>query len=715
MNLTDKEYMLLSQLAYQNIDEINADKYFKNMILKDMAQKIIKIDYPKYLANPKETKFDYILPGNAGMTTDQIFDVLEEIAADKNDNFSKLRLAAVENNNEGKDPQNDKGFKAMAFTEDGSNDTYFAFTGSEGASGKGMRDEDWINDFSMFINQDLGQLKEAEAFVNNNKVEGGTIYVTGHSLGGANAMYAAANIDGVTGVVFDAPGVGQFLTEEQKSRIKELRNSVGANDPLGSVGEHSEAQFFAKQLDYFIVWDEKNKASISNKSGELSQNGIFAGHFPQAQTFDDDGKIIVGEQGEMSKFFEWTYLNLTKDMLAGDTVVEDILNVFIKIENENNGETYNYKPTDLCELYDSLIKEGFGGLKKATGAIALDVVNGIKNNISQFKADIGKTIDNCTSGLKSELAECKNSVENVKSSINKYLENISTSVSTCEKYASTISASVNSIESGMLKVFAGMAISKIPNKQTISGINDISMGFSKANEVNLGKAAIEMINIFKETISVSKNIVTEELKTFKNVLDVSSILNNTFDHIVNEPKKLIFKSFKDLAVNLNERRENLFKSIIGFATFNANGFEYLSSDKMGQFTSFIKKVLPKFFKSRSDYITSVDMCQLNNISMKMKSLETSFGDTVTNVLIDVRKLADDINLNYKEYEVQKNLQPIYQLIQQLERENSFLCGNLRSMGQGVKNAIENYQTTEQGIIGTIKAANRLIVNSMPIM
>jgi hypothetical protein len=65
-----------------------------------MAQNIINEDYSRYLSNPEETEFTYILPGNGGMTIDQIFDVLKEIAADKNNNFEKLTLKAVENNNE---------------------------------------------------------------------------------------------------------------------------------------------------------------------------------------------------------------------------------------------------------------------------------------------------------------------------------------------------------------------------------------------------------------------------------------------------------------------------------------------------------------------------------------------------------------------------------------------------------------------------------------
>lgn len=61
--------------------------------------------------------------------------------------------------------------------------------------------------------------EEASRFLLKNKGEK-DCQVTGYSMGGALALYAAAVNEGIGGVVFDAPGIVNILTAEQRGSFR---------------------------------------------------------------------------------------------------------------------------------------------------------------------------------------------------------------------------------------------------------------------------------------------------------------------------------------------------------------------------------------------------------------------------------------------------------------------------------------------------------------
>ena len=62
------------------------------------------------------------------------------------------------------------------------------------------------------------------------------IYVTGHSLGGAEAEYVASTVlPNVSGVTFAAPGIPSLSSPVSTSN---LTNYVDNTDPIGNFGNH---------------------------------------------------------------------------------------------------------------------------------------------------------------------------------------------------------------------------------------------------------------------------------------------------------------------------------------------------------------------------------------------------------------------------------------------------------------------------------------------
>ncbi|MCR2803397.1 hypothetical protein [Paenibacillus soyae] len=69
--------------------------------------------------------------------------------------------------------------------------------------------------------------------------------ITGREIGGAFGLYHAAVIGGLTGVVFDAPGIGKLLTTKDLDSIS-IRNIASESSVLPAIGVHPYPAEFAR-------------------------------------------------------------------------------------------------------------------------------------------------------------------------------------------------------------------------------------------------------------------------------------------------------------------------------------------------------------------------------------------------------------------------------------------------------------------------------------
>ncbi|GAU77329.1 Mbeg1-like protein [Fusibacter sp. 3D3] len=279
IHLTEEQYLALSKLSYLDFtNEIDFTKNFKDHTLKYTADRLLEIDQ-----NTKQPRI-YNLVGTrtpGGLSKEEFKTLLEEISsAPKYSALSTLKMEGFSNQND------TNGFVGYAFRDSSSGDTVFAFRGSEADPNideNGNRLADWIDNIVGYaINNESMQFDKVEEFIH---AHGGTgdIYVTGHSKGGANAMYACAAIDGVQGAAFDAPGIGECLTLEQATRLSKsnLTNFVAKYDIVGAALFHPERVQYCKQWLQF-------RASGKTIDGFIG----FNGHYPQALKFDSNGNTI---------------------------------------------------------------------------------------------------------------------------------------------------------------------------------------------------------------------------------------------------------------------------------------------------------------------------------------------------------------------------------------------------------------------------------------
>jgi hypothetical protein len=304
IGLTEKQYLMLSQLAYLDFaDATNFGEQYQGKTLGEIAIKL--------LAPDSTTGQQRVFDGRGGLTNSDFHSLLESVAygdpvannpeepgihpieySGNNSELRNLVLTGFENKN------TSTGFVAYAYKDIGSEETLFAFRGSESAPAEGSGLIDWFDNIIGYGVVDHSyQFEDVKDFVNMYK-SSGQIYVTGHSKGGANAAYACAEIDGVTGVAFDAPGIGQTLDSIQATRLSEsgLINCIAQGDIVGPVLFHPEATKFCQQWDEFFA------------EGEIKGAKLQDGHYNQALKFDENGNTIAGYRTETSVLFE----NMTK-------------------------------------------------------------------------------------------------------------------------------------------------------------------------------------------------------------------------------------------------------------------------------------------------------------------------------------------------------------------------------------------------------------------
>lgn len=232
--LTEEQYLLLSQFAYANItDTPEQANYYKDMSFGEIIDEL----------STREFK------DNGGITNKEFHNIMDKISQDPQ--LSSLTLNGYENNNKS---GNYDGFVGYSFG-DAEGNSYFSFRGSESNTPEGQTQGhfgiDWIDNATMGIQGKSLQFDDINKFLD--KYGTGQIYVTGHSKGGANALYACASRNGVTGVAFDAPGIDQALSSEEIGILIKsgVVNCIIDDDVVGPLLFHSEKRKFCKATPEF--------------------------------------------------------------------------------------------------------------------------------------------------------------------------------------------------------------------------------------------------------------------------------------------------------------------------------------------------------------------------------------------------------------------------------------------------------------------------------
>ena len=306
--LTDKQAWLLAAMAYLDIDLFYENKNYKQKKLKSLLNAM-----KAYCKKGNEIEY------NGGFTQWEFLEIAEEIG--KDEVLNQFMFTDYKNDNK----QNEydiyfTGFVAIAL-QDSMGNCIITIRGSEGASQaeaegfesflgrEGLGDFltiDWTKGNVRFLSGKSVQFQPLLDFVEKNKSEATKqTFLTGHSQGAANAVYACAYFEGLQAKVFDGTGCAQLLSQKQRQILQkaDVTNYVLNGDLIGSLLFHSENVVYVAPVSNTKICYKSNDKTTAFPlvlDTEKLQNA-FHFHHLQAIQFDAEQCVIPSTQGKWAK------------------------------------------------------------------------------------------------------------------------------------------------------------------------------------------------------------------------------------------------------------------------------------------------------------------------------------------------------------------------------------------------------------------------------
>lgn len=670
--LFDQQYLLLSQFAYVKAT-VDPDKFQdyvdKGWTLKDIIGVKGEYNNDTILGSPDGK----IIDNNGCMTTSEFVDVLTAIAGDKE--LGNLKLKAYQNEN------NSSGMVAYAF-EDNSGNAYIAFTGTEGLPAQGktgcdLLSEDWINNYRTGLDNMSCQFEPSREFVEKYKSPNGKNYITGHSQGGANAMYACASVEGCTGKVFDGTGISQLLSSEQRERLVQsgLINYVAKNDIVGPLFFHSEKRIFVEESkDYFrYMSPDKN-------------------HYTQALMFDG-GKAIEAPRTGMSKIIE----KLTQRYYIYNTLTgsgtKHILNAY---EGYNTGsDNVGYRiwkyseatmdlkdgltklPLDIMVLITSLVDN--------IGEISVESVEGKYGLVAEL-AYTCSLASVCPALFSDDFLKAlkENSIVLLKKVIAEFKKAGTAIINILHDIGNKMIEIKDSLGNALCKL--AIEVKKAWGKLVtyITGIyNDI---------INTGKIIVEeigdLVNKTRNAISNFFIAVSNRMKSFYDMLVYE--INRTIENVIQNINNTINTAKSEI-----KHQYNNFKNRIRYLSEYANKTLKGMGEKG---TNFLKQFGKKVLVGNGTFMSArlcVDLIRLEELQRKLRRLEYYFEEQIEFILREANKAISGVDRKYNEHYVQNQIQNVDRSRDQVRKTGRRVCDLLQRKINSLKYALEQYQAEER--------------------
>jgi hypothetical protein len=352
---------------------------------------------------------------DGGIGPSDLKEAFKEIQADPV--LSNLTFTNYENNNVS---GNWDGFVGYSF-KDASGNAYFTFRGSESDTPEGQHDGflgvDWTDNYTMGIEGKSLQFADVKSFVADNSVGSEKIYVTGHSKGGANALYASAAFNNVTCIAFDAPGIDQAISSEERERMIESGaiNFVASDDKVGALLFHSEDRIFCKMNSMYFVTLNGKVVEVNNYNqaeGMSELEDSFVPHSMQAFLWDNNS-LVKTDRSSGSMFTEALTQSLYDWNVNNGRPLDGELNWIIN-NKKDLGDAFKKK------ILESFLGESLKGITLGGDEILGDFV------LNAFYAD--RDIEEITSELVDKYIKLDNIAQKISYDVKKDKKSIETDI-----------------------------------------------------------------------------------------------------------------------------------------------------------------------------------------------------------------------------------------------------------------------------------------------
>lgn len=695
-SLTHEESLVLSRIAYMNIaDGTEFKDKIKNKSLKELAEQLIQ---EKEAGNPRD------FGSFGGLTNKEQYKMLEDIKNGKYPNLSNLKLKDYDNQNE------TNGFVAYAFYDaNNPKNVVCAFRGSEGnpvgdegflAGLRGKTGIDWIDNLYLGTKGVSAQFEPTKSFVERNMVQGGQTFVTGHSKGSANAAYACAVIDGVTGFGFDGPGIGQALTPEEIERLKKsgFINCVNQNDPVGALLFHPEKRIFAKHRSFYEL--DKNGEIVLKDGKPVVVDGAFSGHYIQGLQFDADGKIISTNERSF----------LYSEAVEKITQITYILN---ELTGQPLGEVVKGIHRKRTEI--EILQSAIADLRK-------DISSAIEDNTAKTQQAINTIIIKGTRDIKQKITNCGNDIAAIKKEINQGADNIKREIEKEVKSLQTkLAKDLSHITAGageiwsiinleqqmkeiMMRISTGDSVieaifqEELERFRTfIAGGKSLKAGLEGLkthSEETLKKAIGTLLAETEKTLWSSKDELTDLVR---NTTEISLTIKNTNQRIKESIKQGFLALAKRFAEELAENYSKARNKLLDLDKQIANREIDANKLRVGRITGSVGAIY-------NNLKTTVTLHRLNDLGLGLRRLNNEFDEQLSGSLNMVRRLINRVNAEYRETYVRAASAEVLREVEQIERVYRRISEELQRKEIALRKAVDKYAETELRIVNSIVKA-----------
>lgn len=208
------------------------------------------------------------------------------------------------------------------------NDTVIAFRGSEMVGDRRHRN-DYINNFSLAYSDKTPQQAVVDAYLSGLPAFPGHVYITGHSLGGNLAAYAAITAPSAISarlalcMAFNAPGFPKPFCQAREARARALGERLvlcqNVYDPVSSLLYNITPPLIA--MSHFDPGAQK----------PMRAQDLLYPHSNFMFVFDDHGHIVPTPVQRKSRFCQLVHLLSDLLMRLPKPVIEDLSQLLLSL------------------------------------------------------------------------------------------------------------------------------------------------------------------------------------------------------------------------------------------------------------------------------------------------------------------------------------------------------------------------------------------------
>jgi hypothetical protein len=245
-------------------------------------------------------------------------------------------------------------------------------------------------------------------------------------------------------------------------------------------------------------------------------------------------------------------------------------------------------------------------------------------------------------------------------------------------------------------------------KAFLKFVNDVKIAWNKAMNfvaglyndiVAAGKAAIVAIDNFRKKVA---NVISNFFKNLANSLKkLYNLTKNAIANTWNKAVNGINTVFNTAKAEIKKQYQNFKGGVNYLINYSKKTISNYGNKGVNILKNFSKKVIRGMGSYKSTQL-SVDLVRLQDIQIKIRSMERRFGEVIQRIVNDTNKVSSNVSSRYSEYYVKQQVQSVNRVCDQIKDSGRRLSNALLKKESALKYALEHYKDVEKMLCSNIR-------------